>query len=143
MAALVTDLLPRFLADLARRRWEWSRTDCSMPMADWIMLVRGVDPAADLRGSYSDALSCARMLRREGGQRAMLDRRFAAVGVLRTDAPARNDVGTVKAPAERHGRVVLREIGAIFLDRQRTAIFTPDAGMLIVTGLPVTAAWRV
>lgn len=138
-----SDPLPTFLAACSRRKWEYSIHDCTMPLADWILLVRGVDPAADLRGTYTDARSCVRMLRREGGQRAMFDRRLAAVGIQRTATPARGDIGTVKAPAERRGRVVVREIGAIFLDPSRTAIFTPDAGMLIVSGLPVTAAWRV
>lgn len=83
------------------------------------------------------------MIRRNGGLRRLLDRSFTAIGLRATDAPQRGDVGSVKAPAERHGRIVLREIGAIFAGPGRAAIFTPDAGLLIVEGLPVTAAWRV
>lgn len=139
----MSDRLSLFLRELAGRRWEWSRTDCCMPMADWIVDARSADPAADLRGTYSDARSCILMLRREGGLRPMLDRRFAAVGVRRTTEPRRGDVGTIKTWAAHGNRAVLRQIGAICLGSDRVAIFTPDAGLLILSDTPPLVAWRV
>ncbi len=36
----------------------WGRSDCMMVLADWVWQVRGVDPAADVRGRYHDEASC-------------------------------------------------------------------------------------
>ncbi|QDC11713.1 hypothetical protein FHY55_19495 [Oceanicola sp. D3] len=36
----------------------WGQSDCMLVLADWIQQVHGLDPAADVRGTYWDALSC-------------------------------------------------------------------------------------
>ena len=37
---------------------EWSYCDCMTVLADWVQIVKGYDPAADLRGTYGDPAAC-------------------------------------------------------------------------------------
>jgi hypothetical protein len=48
MAGLLTD----YLRSAAGRSFAYGQFDCGLFLADWIALVRGIDPAADLRGRY-------------------------------------------------------------------------------------------
>lgn len=36
----------------------WGQSDCMLVLADWVQRVTGVDPAADIRGTYWDAKTC-------------------------------------------------------------------------------------
>jgi len=45
-------LLSEYLRTAAGRPFAYGRWDCGLFLADWIALVKGIDPAADLRGRY-------------------------------------------------------------------------------------------
>ncbi len=38
----------------------WGETDCMLCLADWVLHVKGHDPAADIRGTYDCRGSCQR-----------------------------------------------------------------------------------
>lgn len=140
---LKSDVLPDFLAQAGRHKWEWSVHDCTILLADWIACVHGVDPAGPYRGAYHDAASCARLLRSRGGLRKHIGRCAAPLGIVETTEPQRGDIGIVRVRSIKRRRVVLRSVGAICVDRNRWAVMTLDTGLLIARGLPVIAAWRV
>ncbi len=61
------DLLAGFIEARRSRPFEWGANDCCLFAADWVALATGKDPAADLRGTYSTALSAQRIVADAGG----------------------------------------------------------------------------
>ena len=55
------------LQERMRRPFAWGTHDCCIFAADMVQAQTGVDLAADLRGSYSDAAGAARALATLGG----------------------------------------------------------------------------
>lgn len=55
------------VAERMERPFAWGVQDCCLFAADCLHAVTGVDPAADLRGTYSDAQGAARVLGFLGG----------------------------------------------------------------------------
>jgi len=47
--------------------FKWAGNDCCLFAADGLFVTTGRDPAAGIRGTYSDALSAARTVERLGG----------------------------------------------------------------------------
>ncbi|MCC0806502.1 hypothetical protein FPV16_09770 [Methylobacterium sp. W2] len=74
----------------------WGRCDCSLWPCDWIAGEVRIDPAAHLRGTYHDALSCARLLKREGGLPALAASLAVTAGLARTADPVPGDVGVIE-----------------------------------------------
>lgn len=73
--------------------FEWGVHDCALFAADAVKAVTGVDPAAELRGTYSTAAGAARVLSERGGLDAIAT---AALGQPRAPLMARpGDVGLV------------------------------------------------
>ena len=125
---------PRALDALVRERmnqpFAWGTNDCALFAADCVLEVTGVDPAADVRGTYDSAASAARMLEKAGGvfglAQARLGPRIAATLA---------QVGDV-AMVQQDGRDVL----AVCMGEHALA---PGAGGLV--WLPMSAAqcaWR-
>lgn len=64
------DWQSRLQACLAERRarpFAWGSQDCALFAADCVDACTGVDPAADLRGTYSTAAAAARVIEAHGG----------------------------------------------------------------------------
>jgi hypothetical protein len=132
---LADDSIARFMASLARRQWEWGKTDCLMVLADWINERRGFDPAAAWRGAYSTQEECDRILKRSGGIVALVD--MVLHGICpRTDKPEAGDIAIVRTP---------KRTGAICVSADDRALLSVDRGLMIVRAsiLPTVAAWRV
>lgn len=109
----------------------WGSHDCCTFAADWVNIVRGTDPMADLRGLAS-ALACGRALAECGGLRAAVTQRMG------DSIPGRfAQVGDVALVV--HG------------DNQRSMgvclgpwVAAPgEAGLLMVPIDQAEAAWRV
>jgi hypothetical protein len=69
----------RFAACLAERRtraFAWGSQDCALFAADCVDACTGVDPAADLRGTYSTAAAAARVMEAHGGLAALATARL-------------------------------------------------------------------
>lgn len=87
------------------RQWRWSGTavanlpgdDCTTYPGSWVLAQIGVDPAADLRGTYASAEEAAAVVASEGGITALGDRRLGALGFRRCSDPRDGDIGVVIA----------------------------------------------
>jgi hypothetical protein len=102
-------------------------------MADWCLAVRGVDPAASLRGRYTTALGAMRHVRRLGGFEAMARSLMAGCGFSTTEAPGPGDVGLVNHPV----------VGPVFAIRCSLgwAVKSPDG--VAVDEYPIMVAWSL
>lgn len=68
--ARVPDWQLRFAALVQERMsapFVWGRHDCCLWAADVVLALTGLDPAAALRGQYSDELGALRLVRQLGG----------------------------------------------------------------------------
>lgn len=54
------------------RPFEWGAHDCALFAADAVLAQTGVDPAAPLRGRYSNAVGAGRLVRQLGGLPAIV-----------------------------------------------------------------------
>ena len=95
------------------RVWQWGGTavtlkidgvdrlypgeDCTTFAASWVLDQVGIDPAADLRGTYSTAEQANAIVARAGGIVAMVGSRIEPLGWYRTVDPQDGDIGVVKA----------------------------------------------
>lgn len=80
----------------ARTPFQWGQSDCMLVLCDWIEQVRGVDPAAEVRGTYASRHGC---LRETGWPRdpvGVTDRFLSAAGLVRVSEPAAGDVAVVR-----------------------------------------------
>ena len=74
----------------------WGETDCMLSLADWVQRVHGVDPAADIRGTYDSRGSCQRETGFLRDPIAAVERCLASIGGLpRVEAPQEGDVGLI------------------------------------------------
>lgn len=125
--------LRAYLARACRRRVRWGEFDCCLFMADWILDVRGIDPAGPHRGAYSGVREALRIVRAAGGLRPLAASLAAAAGLpVREGPPRPGDVAVVQA-----GR---RQAGAIRTSKG-WAVLTP--GGYAVLPLRALAMWEV
>jgi hypothetical protein len=96
--------LPTFLREMAETPFAWGRCDCMLMLADWVLLCRGVDPAADARGRYSTFRQMLRLVRREGGVEAFATARFDRC-LSRANEPQSGDIGLIRAPGGLAGAI--------------------------------------
>lgn len=91
----VARLLADYLRNAAREPFQWGVRDCGLFLADWVSIARGIDPAARLRGTYSDD---------EGAVRAMGKRGLPGIvmalardaGLRRTQSPSPGTVAVLR-----------------------------------------------
>lgn len=91
------------------RYWQWGGTpvpvdgvpfpgeDCTTFAASWVQELGGVDPAADLRGTYSTAEEANAIVARAGGIAGLIGSRIEPLGWHRDDDPDDGSIGIVKA----------------------------------------------
>jgi hypothetical protein len=80
-------------------RFIWGETDCMLVLADWIWRVRGVDPAAHVRGMYDSALSCERATGFIRRPVEAVDRCLDTIGGLpKVDVPVVGDIAVIVSP---------------------------------------------
>lgn len=126
--------LPAFLESALRRPFAWGRFDCALFAGAWAEALTGVDAGAPWRGRYSTALGCARLLKREGGLVAVMDRGAMLAGFTPTRTAFAGCVGAVAVTGPRGPDLA----GAVFTGR-RWALLTPG-GLMFATP-PPTAMW--
>lgn len=129
-------LLPGFLDRTARTPFVWGEDDCSLFLANWLVALGRPDPALGLRGRYRTALGCARVLRREGGVRAVIARCARVAGLAPTRDPSPGDPGVIRIDIEGCGV----EVGALRLGR-RWAV-RAGSGLFVSEAVPL-AAWSL
>ena len=61
--------LSLFLQEKTATPFQWGENDCCLFTCDWLAILTGhyPEPANELRGTYADALSAARVLQARGG----------------------------------------------------------------------------
>jgi hypothetical protein len=133
--ARTMDSLYRQLHVWAAKPHEWSYCDCMTILADWVQIVRGFDPAADLRGTYRNPDVCATGFAYRADPLPVCSRVFAPLPVV--DAPAYGDVALVEVPGTRY------LCGAIRIKRNLWAMKTAPKGMMFARNLRVERAWSV
>lgn len=79
-----------------RTQFVWGQRDCCLWVCDWIAQVRGVDPAASLRGTYSSKEECDALLAAHGGLGPLADDLAASAGLAVTADPSPGDVAMVE-----------------------------------------------
>ena len=60
-------VLSHFIEARRSQPFEWGVNDCCLFASDWVRACTGIDPAEAIRGSYSSALSAARVISAHGG----------------------------------------------------------------------------
>lgn len=94
------DLLPAFIDRKRQERFAWGSNDCCLFAADWIQEATGVDPAAELRGTYSTGLGGLRLINEHGGM----------VGIMRHFAEPLGFC-EIAAGAASRGDIIIRDCG--------------------------------
>lgn len=102
----MNEKLAEFRTLAAGRTFEWGVWDCGMLCAEWVRLLRDVDPAAAWRGRYSTEAELDLILRGRGGIIAHFDRCLGGVGIERSPFPMRGDVVIVESPQGLTGGVL-------------------------------------
>jgi hypothetical protein len=105
--------LAQYLADNSSRPFEWGTYDCCLFAANVFEVLTGVDPAKELRGTYSSARQAAVILSEHGCMEALVEellQPFAAetVPVL---CAQRGDVVLVKNHSQVLGEYALAIVG--------------------------------
>ncbi len=93
MAGLLT--LESYIGEQARRRYAWGEHDCILFVADWIALYRGVDLAADMRGSYNNEIEGKKLFAGHGGLPRLIGKVMRRAGFMLTRTPVRGDAAMV------------------------------------------------
>jgi hypothetical protein len=107
--------------------------DCCMWVADWVLAAAGIDPAAALRGSYGDARTAARQIRRFGSFEGMWRICMGWSGFATTTEPRDGDVGVVRD-------ALGRPVAAI---RTGGAWAAKTRGGVIIEDFPMLVAWSI
>ncbi len=129
-----------FLNTLLPRTFAWGETDCILVCADWVNLCTGIDPAGDLRLTYSSRGECQRVTRFFTDPLGVTTKGMEQrAGLPRTDNPVTGDVAVVRI--ELDGRIA--PVGAICLGLHGWA-FMAEAGITIRGQVnEVLRAWSV
>jgi hypothetical protein len=129
------DSLSAFLRVDAARPFAWGVRDCGLRLADWVLARRGIDPAADVRGTYSNADELA-ALTGWGGLPRFVDRLARRAGLGRTPSPTPGDIAVISFRGQ-------APQGAIRVDRGWSIL--ADGGVSRVPDVTVRliGAWSV
>lgn len=126
------------LIDARRARpFEWGSNDCCLFACDVILELTGIDPAADLRGTYSSELSAVRLLSQLGGVAGIATARCEANGFPEWPDPAfaqRGDVVLRDSPE--HGPTLGICIGS-------SVAFVGEQGLVFIKLSDCLRAWRI
>jgi hypothetical protein len=130
MAGLLTD----YLVAAAGRRFAYGSFDCGLFLADWIKHRRGIDPAAALRGRYTQLDEVPGIAAR-GGLLRILAGLGRSYGLKVTRHPAIGDVALVSISG---GPLV----GAIKGPRG-WLVLAPGGGISCAPTVRLKRAWKV
>lgn len=88
--------------------------DCMTFCASWVRECLGVDPAEQLRGTYSSRAQAHAVMDRFGGPLAFMEHHLWAVGAKRVQQPQDGDIGLIRAMSgESYSDQALYEVAAL------------------------------
>lgn len=117
-----------FLRKSLQDRFEWGRTDCALWAASAFEAVTGFDPAKELRGTYSTAFECRKIVIRNGGMLSLCKR-------LMAPAPARDFDGEGIGVFMVEGQLLA---GVVVNNRLHVRT---ESGILVKDGYDMRAGW--
>jgi len=115
-----------------RTSHEWGRADCILSVADHILRVTGIDPAAPWRGTYDDEEGARRILAAHGGALGLFDYGMTWAGFDRTSD-------------RRKGNPVVCQMGDMQIagvDMGRRVMFRMERGV-IECPAAILGAWAI
>ncbi|KRE00085.1 hypothetical protein ASE63_08255 [Bosea sp. Root381] len=127
-----SERLAAFMADGVRLPFVWRTRDCCAWPCAWVAAERGISPLVGVSARYRDELSCARLLRGEGGLLALARRVMSAAGLEETGVPVLGDVGLIDTAAGTMGALCLGDKWAL----------KSLEGLAIIPATPLLA-WRI
>jgi hypothetical protein len=133
------DLLAAYLTEAAARGFVWGENDCVLFGSNWVRRLTGLDPVADLRGSWDSETSAARVIAGQGGELEKLaGERLAGLGFsrVRPIAAMRGDI----AAATISGNFT---IGIVADTRACFLTMTPKVPFVFLKPKQCLAAWRI
>lgn len=122
--------LEALVNDRAHTRFEYGAHDCCMWACDVVQAVTGLDPVADLRGTYSDESGAAQVMEAGGGLEAMAAARFGVE--IPPLAAAAGDVGLIEVD---NMPALVACVGGAWLAAS-------SFGVVVVPVESVISAWR-
>ncbi|EPE95706.1 DUF6950 family protein [Rhizobium grahamii] len=132
----MTELLSAFLDEYRIRPWNPGvDVDCCLFLAEWAMVIGHPDPAAHLRGTYSDEAGFREIIIQAGGAVAIVEGCTATINAKRVQQPAPGDIGVIGSPTN-----IFRQFGAIFDGERWLVRYENSIGPLAATSL---AIWRL
>lgn len=129
----MSDLIAAHLRRWAASDFVWGVSDCSIVLADYVLEVTGKDGAAPLRGAYDSRESCVALTGMDKGLMGVVEACAGRVGLVRTIAPKRGDIGVLRLRKHEFAGLCLGD---------RWAVKSPD-GLLYLDKPEVVAAWAV
>lgn len=132
--------LGQYLQDCSERPFVWGQHDCCLFAADVIQTLTGVDPAAELRGTYESALGAARVIKDNGGFEGFIDSLAAKLEVeeIHPGLAQRGDVVMVKSENQLLGEMALAVVG---LDGK--LVVPGERGLITLPSDTAVKAWRI
>ena len=126
-------MLTSYLHRQAGQRFAWGRSDCATFIADWVALLTGIDAAAHVRGTYTDAGSAELHFARFGGLARAVGSAMRRAGFRMTQTPIAGDVAVV-----RFGPILACAIwtGARW-------VYRGDRGLVLSSHGRAVAIWRI
>lgn len=130
---LSAELLAHLREGMATEFDRATGADCAMWVASWVERATGIDPAANLRGTYASAFGAARQIARFGGFVVMWRLHMAVAGFNTTHDPVEGDVAVVVDAAG-------NTVSAIRFDDKWAA---KSEGGIVVEDFRMLVAWSL
>ncbi|MEW7009484.1 DUF6950 family protein [Lentilitoribacter sp. EG35] len=77
---------------MSQERFVWSKNDCNIIMADYVLSLTGVDLIGSYRNAYSDEETAKALQLRLGGPLASVENAFNSIGIKSKLEHVRGDV---------------------------------------------------
>lgn len=128
-----------FIEQTSRMPFVWGQSDCSLMVADWCSWCGHEDPAAALRGSYSDEADCRALIAEQGDLVAVVAACAAVAGLKQILEPEFGCVAVIGSPHRPE-----RQWAAIW-NGARWAVWFGNAGRVQWESMTAKALgmWRV
>jgi len=125
--------LQAFLRATAASRFAWGQDDCCLFLAGWWHANHGEDPAAWLRGTYSDRAGCRATVTAHRGLQRLVTLVACQAGAQRTCNPKAGDFGLIAIGTDPYGAICAGSMWAI----------RSETGVGFVTTPRILRAWSI
>lgn len=123
----MVDRLTNFLLAATETPFEWGRHDCALWLADWWHENHGTDPAAHLRGTYSDESGKDFVVIGSGGLTELVSGLARSVGAVGVAIPRAGDFGIITVAGHEFCAIWQGEYWAVRAPRGITMVSRPSS----------------